>query len=430
MPRLLLLLPATTYRAEAFLEAAQRLKLDVTIGSERAMSLSEPHSSKLLALDFRDPAGSARAAQAFAREHKIDAVLGVDDVTAEVAAVIAASLGLPHNPPAAVAAARNKYRMRECLRARAVPVPQYKLFTINQDPTALAGEVSFPCVVKPTMLSASCGVIRADNRDSFVEAFRRVAALLKGLGLESRGEEGRQILVEEFVDGPELALEGLLTNGQFRPLALFDKPDPLNGPFFEETIYVTPSRHPERVQHAIFDCAAAATEALGLREGPVHGEFRVNDRGVWVIEVAARSIGGRCSRTLRFAADLSLEELILRQLLRMEVPSPELEGKAAGVMMLPIPYAGIFKEVRGQAESLAVPGIEELTVTAEPGEELVPLPEGTRYLGFLFARGDTPEAVEAALREAHGRLDVVISARQSGDAGAPDARSRSRVVSF
>ena len=236
MPRLLLLLPATTYRAEAFLAAAQHLDLDVTIGSERAMSVSEPHSSKFLALDFRDPAGSARATQAFARQHKIDAVLGVDDVTAEVAAVIAAALDLPHNPSAAVGAARNKYRMRECLRARDVPVPQYRLFTIDQEPGAVVGEVPFPCVVKPTTLSASCGVIRADTPESFIAAFRRVAALLTGLGLESRGEEARQLLVEEFVDGPELALEGLLENGEFRPLALFDKPDPLDGLFKERTI--------------------------------------------------------------------------------------------------------------------------------------------------------------------------------------------------
>ena len=394
------------------------------------MSVSEPHSSKFLALDLHDHDGAARAARTFAREHKIDAVLGVDDVTAEVAAVIAAVLDLPHNPSDAVGAARNKYRMRECLRAQDVPAPRYRLFTIDQDPAAVVGEVPFPCVVKPTTLSASCGVIRADTPESFVAAFRRVAALLTGLGLASRGEEARQILVEEFVDGPELALEGLLTNGGFRPLALFDKPDPLNGPFFEETIYVTPSRQPEHVQQAIFDCAAAATTALGLQEGAVHGEFRVNDRGIWVIEVAARSIGGRCSRTLHFAAGMSLEELILRQLLRMKVPSLELERKAAGVMMLPIPYPGILKEVRGQADALAVPGIEELTVTAEPGDQLVPLPEGTRYLGFLFARAERPEAVEAALRQAHARLDVVISVGPCGEVDAADRGARSRVISF
>lgn len=430
MPRLLLLLPATSYRAEAFLQAAHRLHLSTTIGSEQAKPLFDLHSPEFLVLDFNDAAGSARAAREFAREHGLHAVLGVDDLTAEVAAVIAAALGLPHNPPAAVAAARNKYQMRERLQAEGVLIPRFRLFRVDQDPAAVVGKVMFPCVVKPTILSASCGVIRADDQDSFIRAFRRVAALLKGLALEARGDEAQQILVEEFIDGPELAFEGLLTGGQLRPLALFDKPDPLNGPFFEETIYVTPSVQPQAVQQAIIRSADAAIKALGLLEGPVHGEFRVNERGVWVIEVAARSIGGRCSQTLRFATDMSLEELILRQLLRMEIPSLELTGKAAGVMMLPIPYPGRFREMRGRTEALAVPGIEELTVTVEPGDDLVPLPEGTRYLGFLFARGESPEAVVTALRHAHGRLDVVISAGEGASAESSGPPSRSHVVSF
>jgi len=277
--------------------------------------------------------------------------------------------------------------------------------------------------VKPISLSASCGVIRANDRDEFVAAFHRVAALLEKLGEETLGAGAGKILVEDFVPGREVALEGLLTDGELRVLALFDKPDPLDGPFFEETIYVTPSRLPAAVQREIASCAARAARALGLREGPVHGELRMSDRGVWVIEVAARSIGGRCSRTLRFAAGMSLEEVILRHALRMDIPSLDREGKAAGVMMLPIPRAGVLEEVRGQEKALAVPGIEGLEITAQPGDELVPLPEGTRYLGFLIARGDKPEAVEAALRDAHRRLEFVITP-------APTETRRSRVMSF
>jgi biotin carboxylase len=253
-----------------------------------------------------------------------------------------------------------------------------------------------------------------------VAAFRRVAALLEKLGVAPR-----EILVEEFVPGREVALEGLLTNGELLVLALFDKPDPLEGPFFEETIYVTPSRLPTDTQAEITSCAARAASALGLREGPMHGELRVNERGPWVIEIAARSIGGRCSRALRFGADISLEELILRHALRMDLPVLDLqrERRAAGVMMLPIPRAGILREVRGEQEALTVPGIEELNVTARPGEELVPLPEGTRYLGFLIARGETPDAVEAALRNAHRRLEFVISDTAAVQTVTPQGRA-------
>ena len=430
MPRLLLLLPTTTYRAEAFLEAAQRLNLDVTIGSERGPASAEQQSSAVLALDFGHVENSVRKAVDFSQHHPIDTVIGVDDHTAVLAAHISAALSLPHNSVASVSAASNKHRMRTLLRQQEVPVPHFTVFPIDGNPETLGGQVAYPCVVKPLILSASCGVIRANDGQEFVGAFRRVMALLMGLGLAGREEGGRQILVEDFVPGKEVALEGLLTDGQLRVLALFDKPDPLDGPFFEETIYVTPSRLPTRIQQDIVACAAKAANALGLREGPMHGELRVNDRGVWVIEVAARSIGGRCSQTLRFAADLSLEELLLRHALRMDIPSFERERHAAGVMMLPIPYGGILREVRGQAEARAVQGIEELTITAQPGQELVPLPEGTRYLGFLLARGDSPEAVETSLREAHRRLDVVVSAVPTGGLGHPAQAAKPRAVTF
>ncbi len=406
MPRVLLLLPSTTYRAEGFLEAAQRLKLAVTTASDRVALIAGPPLTDFLALDFKDPESAARTVKGFARDQPIDAVIGVDDTTTVVAAAISAALGLPHNSVASVEAARNKHRMRELLRQHGVPVPRFVRFSLDQDPVTLASSVTFPCVIKPLVLSSSCGVIRANDAAEFVAAFHRVAALLAKLGVVPR-----EILVEEFVPGREVALEGLLTNGELRVLALFDKPDPLEGPFFEETIYVTPSRLPAGTQAAITSCAARAASALGLREGPVHGELRVNERGPWVIEVAARSIGGRCSRALRFGAGMSLEELILRHALRMDLPLLDLqrERRAAGVMMLPIPRAGILREVRGEQEALQVPGIEELTVTVGPGEALVPLPEGTRYLGFLIARGETSDAVEAALRNAHRRLEFVIS---------------------
>jgi biotin carboxylase len=336
-------------------------------------------------------------------------VVGVDDQTALAAAALSQTLALPHNSIASVAAARNKQRMRELLRARAVPVPPHTVFPIDEDPARAAAHVQFPCVLKPLTLSASCGVIRANDQVEFASAFGRIVALLRQLGLPDREEAGASILAEDFLPGREVALEGLLTRGVLSVLALFDKPDPLNGPYFEETIYVTPSRLAPATQADITARAAQAAEALGLREGPLHGEFRINDRGVWVLEVAARSIGGRCSRTLHFAAGMSLEELILRHALGMEVGAIERKPGAAGVMMLPIPRAGMLLEVHGEAEALAIPGIAEVEITAQPGECLVPLPEGTRYLGFIIARGRLPEEVEAALREAHRRLEFVIA---------------------
>jgi biotin carboxylase len=254
------------------------------------------------------------------------------------------------------------------------------------------------------MLSASRGVIRANDASEFVAAFHRIAAILASVG-DALPEEARgTLLVEAFVPGREVALEGLLVGGTLHVLALFDKPDPLDGPFFEETIYVTPSRLPATTQDRIAAVTREACAALGLTEGPVHAELRVNQAGPWVLEIAARSIGGLCSQTLRFGTGLTLEELILCHALGRPLESLEREQRPAGVMMIPIPRPGRLRAVRGQDAAAAVAGIEEIAVTMHPGQDVVPLPEGWQYLGFIFARADSPDAVERALREAHARL--------------------------
>ena len=410
MERLLLLMTTNTYRASAFIEAAQRLGVPVVVGSDREQILSAANPGGHLTLNFLAPEQASGASVAFAKQYPIQAVVSADDDGAILAAMAAAALGLRHNPVDAVTAARDKHRMRAVLAAAVLPSPHSTLVSIDEDPEEAARRVSFPCVVKPLFLSASRGVIRADDPAQFVAAFQRVVAILRRPEVAVQGGAlAQQILVETFIPGIEVAVEGLLSEGKLKVLALFDKPDPLEGPFFEETIYVTPSRHPAPVQQSVVACTAEAVNALGLRHGPVHAELRVNDQGPWILEMAPRSIGGLCSRTLRFGAGISLEEMILRDAMGLEVASLEREGRAAGVMMIPIPQAGTLREVRGQDEARRVPGIEEIRITIPVGHEVVPLPEGTRYLGFIFARDDTPDRVEAALREAHRRLTFIIS---------------------
>jgi biotin carboxylase len=401
MPRLLLLLPSTTYRTAAFVDAARRIGADLTVASEQPSTLEAANPVGLLTLDFQHPERAADQARDFARRHPIDAVVGVDDDTAVVASVVSARLRLPGNPVEASQAARNKHRQRELLAKHNVPAPQFALHPLARDPQELARSITYPCVLKPLHLSASRGVIRADNPAGFVAAHARLAAILAGCDAD--------FLVEDFVPGYEVALEGLLVNRRLHVLALFDKPDPLDGPFFEETIYVTPSRVPAPLQKSIAQCTARAARALGLMEGPVHAELRYNERGPWLIELAARPIGGRCSAVLRFGDGVTLEELILRHALGMPIPSLARENVAAGVMMIPIPGAGVLREVRGVAEAKAVPLVEDVQITAHPGERLVPFPEGSRYPGFIFARGEAPSAVEGALRDAHRRLKFVLA---------------------
>ena len=407
--RLLLLLPTSTYRTQDFVEAATTLGVDLVCASEKPSTFESSVPDHLLTVDFTDPAAAAETAARFAERRPLDAVVGVDDLTAVAAAAIAERLGLRANVVAAVSAARDKYQMRQCLAAAGVRVPRYRRIALKDDPFLAARGVAFPCVLKPLALSASRGVIRADNIDQFMAAFRRITALLAREDVEARGDAAQFLLAEQYVHGIEVALEGLLVDGELKTLALFDKPDPLVGPFFEETIYVTPSRLPAEVRDVIASTTAAACLALGLREGPVHAELRVNEAGPWIIEVAARSIGGLCSRTLRFGTGMTLEELILRQALGLPTQTFEREAAAAGVMMLPVPRAGTLRAVGGVEDARGVTGIEDVAITVHVGQALEPLPEGWQYLGFIFARGARPDEVENALRDAEARLRFEIA---------------------
>ena len=406
--RLLLLLPTTTYRTEAFVEAATKLGVELVCASERPSTLEHLAPDSLVTLDFTDPLASAETIARFAVRRPIGAVVPVDDLTTVVAAAISQRLGLKANSLPAVAIARDKHAMRRCLGAAGVPVPRFRLVPLSDDPAARAAAIEYPCVLKPLALSASRGVIRANDPREFVAAFRRIAAILETVEAPLPDEARRALLVEEFIPGREVALEGLLVGGTLHVLALFDKPDPLDGPFFEETIYVTPSRFPESTQARVAAVTRDACSALGLTEGPIHAELRLNARGPFVLEVAARSIGGLCSRTLTFGTGLSLEELILCHALGRPLESLERERRAAGVMMIPIPRAGRLTSVHGADEATAVEGIEEVAITMHPGQDVVPLPEGWQYLGFIFARAETPAAVEHALRRAHARLHFTI----------------------
>ena len=407
---LLLLVSTTGYTGNAFRDAAARLGVSVIVGSDRCHVLADQWSEDgMLTLDFRDPEAAVEQIVIAAAARKIRAILPSSELTATIAARASARLGLPHNAPEGAAAAGNKALMRARLVAAGVRSPTARTFAITEDPGAIAADVRYPCVLKPLLLSASRGVIRADDAPSFVAAWRRIAALLALPELLARDPTaGAKILVEPFVPGFEVAVEGLLSAGALRVLAIFDKPDPLDGPYFEETIYVTPSRLPAATQEVIAATTAAAARALGLREGPLHAELRINDEGAWVIEVAARSIGGLCGRALRFGVDMTLEELLIRHAMGLATIADEREGAASGVMMIPIPRAGILDHVGGVEAAKRVPGIDDVSVRS-PGARVAPPPDGDAYLGFIFAHGASPALVEGALREAHALLDVQIT---------------------
>jgi biotin carboxylase len=402
--RVLLLSPHESYRIAPYLDAARRLDLELTVGSQGEYSLITA-CAQGLHLDFDDAAAALAEIERSHRQQPFSAIIGTDDATVTLASQAAASLGLPHNDPRAAQYSRRKDLARAVLADAGVAVPRHWLLDSRQPLASQINTVDYPCVVKPVSLSASRGVIRANTAEELLAACYRILPLTQDL---PDPEERQLLLVEQYIEGREYAVEGLLHDGRLEILLIFDKPDLMQGPYFEETYYITPSHLPADMQAAAQQRLADACAAYGLSTGPVHAELRINDAGIWLLEVASRTIGGECARLLRFGTGHGLEDLVLAQATNQPLLRQPPAG-AAGVLMIPIPGRGILRRVEGVTEAQKVPGIEEVLMSFREGYELVPLPEGASYLGFIFARGDSATAVECALRQAHDYLRVVLA---------------------
>jgi biotin carboxylase len=400
--RILLLGGSATYRSGAFRSAAQRLGLEIVEATDTPAHYYH-RSRSPLPIDFSDQAGATDRVVKFVSERPVAAVVAVDDSATLIAAQASRLLGLPHNDPGSIEAARDKIVMRQAFARAGMPIPWFRPLSSSDDPHAIAQEIRYPCVVKPARLAGSRGVIRADSPAEFVEAFRRTKAIV----LREEANRRHEMLVEEYLPGVEVAVEGLLSERALKVLAIFDKPDPLEGPFFEETIYVTPSRLSHDEQVAIEQATGQAAAAIGLCEGPIHAELRIDGDQVWVIEIAGRSIGGLCSTILEFGAGATLEELILASAVGKSALDTS-RRESVGVMMIPIPRSGMLRSVEGTEKAALVSGITGLEITAKVNTPIAALPEGASYLGFIFAQGQTPEEVESALRDAHRQLEFKI----------------------
>jgi biotin carboxylase len=416
--RLLLFASKLGYQTRSFDEAARKLGVDLTFVTDRCHQLDDPWGDRAIPVHFESPDAAAyEVLEAVRAGAGVDGVLALGDRPAIAAAYVARGLGLQYNHPAAAEACRSKLRTREIFRDAGLQVPWFRSVSLQPAPEPALLGISYPCVLKPLSLSASQGVVRANNREEFLAAAARIRRLLASPEIAAKRETNLgQMIAEGYIPGREVAVEGLLTGGVLRILAIFDKPDPLDGPFFEETVYVTPSRLPEAHQREVERCAVEAARALGLSHGPLHAEFRINDAGVWPLEVAPRPIGGLCARALRFQSaqgkeTIGLEELLLRHAVDLQGSDWPREALASGVMMIPVPQSGVLEKVAGEEEARAIPGVTELHITARLHDHITAWPEGSSYLGFLFARAGDPKEVEKSLREAHGKLRFTLTPR-------------------
>jgi biotin carboxylase len=411
MPRVLLVSTTTGYQLRSFNEAAEALGVDLVFATDRCQELDDPWRDRAIAVKLHE---EARSLDDVIAAGPFQGVVAVGDRPAILAAHVAERLGLPGHPPHAAAASASKLDSRARLAAAGLPVPGYFALPASEPGWRAAADprVTFPCVLKPLGLSGSRGVIRADSPEGFARAFDRIRALLSRVDVRAaRTGLDHEILVERFIEGREVAVEAVLTSGALQVFTIFDKPDPLDGPFFEETIYVTPTALDEAAEARIASAIQQAADALGLWHGPVHAECRIGPGGIVVLEVAARPIGGLCSQALRFDADQSLEHVLLRHAVGEDITAVRRERAASAVMMIPIPRPGRLRGFDGEAAALGVPHVEAVHITAKIGQALETLPEAGSYLGFIFARAATAAEADAAVREAHARLSFTIDSR-------------------
>jgi len=403
-PSVLFILPSASYRIPDFIDAAHELGVDVRVATEGHQTLADEMGDRLIPIDLHDSRGAADDIVQAGHQRRFDAIVPVDDQGVIVAALAGEALGLPHNPVRAATATRDKAALRRSL-AGTVRQPEFRVVTTGDGVQEAAGSIGYPVVIKAVSLSASVGVIRVDDASAARDAHDTVRRILAERGAPA----DQPLLVERFVDGTEVSVDGLVHDGTWTTLAIFDKPLPMPGPHFDETLFVTPSRLESAIVSEIEAIAADAAEALGIVTGPVHAEVRVDGRGAVLIELAARTIGGLCGRALRFGLRATpIEQLVIRNALGERLRGTRRESTASGVAMLPVPRAGVLRAIGGVEAAGAVEHIHAVDITARLGERIRPLPfEGT-YLGFVFARAGTPAAVEAALLAALDELDLEI----------------------
>ena len=405
----ILIIPSASYRTGPFMNAIRKLDLKVLVISDKSQVFSGKYPDNLIIINFNHWKDKSVEISKWAKNNGLKAVIGVDEESIVLAANLSNFLNVDHNSIESVLLTKNKYLMRTELKKTGLCSPWFKIFSIYESSNKIINEISFPCVIKPTFLSGSRGVMRVNTKKELSEGIKTLNELLSLDELRKRaGKQSDYIMIEEYIPGKEVAIEGIVSEGKLTMLAIFDKPELLEGPTFEETIIVTPSVLTKKIQYSLLETLQVVVKALGIVKGPVHAEARINRNGNYILECASRSIGGLCSKVLEFQGGISLEELILRSYLGRNIEKSKLIGNARGVMMMPTEKKGILKEIGGVKDALVVNGVTDLQITVKPGEKLQPLPKGDRYLGFIFAEGNNQEFVINALKNAWSKIEIVL----------------------
>lgn len=342
----------------------------------------------------------------------IGAVLGYEEDATLTVAHIAAALGLPAHPVAAAEAALDKPMMKQRFAAAGIPAADFIVAADEDEAVAWAEAGGYPVVVKPCRGSASQGVIRANDEHTLRQAYRRLRRIIRDHELDNGGRPPSAHLVERYLPGSELSCELLLQYGAPEVITEFGKPLPLTGPYFEESIYLTPPALGAALRREVHELSMAAAKALGFYHGPAHCEIRLTPDGPKVLEIAGRLLGGACAGSFRDRLGEDLDALLLRSALgeRITLPAPADDAPTVGALMIPVPGEGRVVAVRGDDGARRVPGVRDVSLQTEPGEIVVPFPEQACYaVGFVSASGPDEAAVVGSLGQAAAQISLELT---------------------
>ena len=392
MKKLLLVIPENSYKSNDFVTSAEKLDLDFLVITD-SQQVSGQFSDTVIIHSFdKELENDVRE-----KLQDVTHILPVDHSALKFSAYLVDLLNAKGNNTKSINTAMNKFESRNIFNSISEIKIQNAIVNKIEDIEIFINE-NGTSVLKPIYGTASKSVIK-------VESFQENKAEVEKLMQDCSDQD---LIIEEFVDGSEYALEGNLINSELNKIVIFDKPINYKEPYFEESIYIAPTEIPDKTQKEIVNLIGKACKKLGLENGPVHVEFKIHNKEIFIIEINPRMIGGLCSRCLSFGLfKTSLEEIALHAFLNNELKSIDLLSNFVGVLMIPTPISGKFISIN-KNELESIPNVSGVEITVSENSNLLEPPFGDKYLGFVFSQGDSKEKVMESLTLALDLANPII----------------------
>ena len=392
MKKLLLVIPENSYKSNDFVTSAEKLDLDFLVITD-SQQVSGQFSDTVIIHSFDEELEN----DVKEKLQDVTHILPVDHSALKFSAYLVDLLKAKGNNTKSINTAMNKFESRKIFNSISEIKIQNAIVKKIEDIEIFINE-NGTSVLKPIYGTASKSVIK-------VESFQENKAEVEKLMQDCSDQD---LIIEEFVDGSEYALEGNLINSELNKIVIFDKPINYKEPYFEESIYIAPTEIPDKTQKEIVNLIGKACKKLGLENGPVHVEFKIHNKEIFIIEINPRMIGGLCSRCLSFGLfKTSLEEIALHAFLNNELKSIDLLSNFVGVLMIPTPISGKFISIN-KNELESIPNVSGVEITVSENSNLLEPPFGDKYLGFVFSQGDSKEKVMESLTLALDLANPII----------------------